>query len=55
MKIFYFRKNSIIWGIILIIIIIALLVLMRVIGKGSKSFEYESTFMIACNQLKQIQ
>jgi len=54
MKIFYFRKSTIIWGIILAIVIIALLVLMRVFGKGSKSLEIESTFMIACNHLRQV-
>lgn len=52
MKIFYFRKNSIMWGIVFIVVIIVLLILMRVISGGASSLESESTFMIANNLFK---
>lgn len=52
MKIFYFPKSSVKWGILLIIIIIALLILMRIINGGGSSLESESTFMVASNLFK---
>ncbi|MDN5276175.1 MAG: hypothetical protein PWR01_140 [Clostridiales bacterium] len=39
MRVFFFKKNVIIWGIVLLAVVIALIILLRIAGSGKEVYQ----------------
>ncbi|MCM8901708.1 hypothetical protein KVG29_10800 [Caldicoprobacter algeriensis] len=47
MRVFFFKKDIIIWGIVLLAVVIALIVLLRIAGSGKEMHQGVATILNA--------